>query len=286
MDKKVAILFSGGLDSTYLVWKNLTDGNEVYPIYIEIENNDKKTMLEKNRIKLLWKEFNNEFHYNKPLNKSLLHDIQYVLKVSVSSNEDSLYFKQIPIWMFAMAFLQSLSIDEIQIGYVANDDAISYLDDIRKIYWSYQTICEQMKKLTFPLSKIRKIEMAAELPKKYLELIYSCENPRIIGSVDAEKIEYEPCCGCASCKHIIASNYYGLGDFPEIYKKGIQKQHAVALWGQGFRVLDKEGNDFQYIEKMNYRKQPYQLELYIDGGYYDNIEKENSEHKEKASYNG
>ena len=286
MSKKVAVLFSGGLDSTYLIWKTLKEDNEVYPVYVEIENNGNKTILEKNRIKLLVKEFRKEFTNEKDYSGRRIHDIEYVLRVSVSTSESSLFFKQIPIWMFGTAFLQSLSIDEIQIGYVANDDAISYLDDIRKIYWSYQTICEPMKKLTFPLSKIRKIEMAAQLPKKYLELIYSCENPRIIGSVDAEKIEYEPCCGCASCKHIIASNYYGLGDFPEIYKKGIQKQHAVALWGQGFRVLDKEGNDFQYIEKMNYRKQPYQLELYFDGGYYDKVETENSEHIEKASYNG
>jgi len=55
--KKVAVLFSGGLDSTYLVWKNLNEGNIVYPIYIEIENNITKTILEKNRIELLYKEF-------------------------------------------------------------------------------------------------------------------------------------------------------------------------------------------------------------------------------------
>ena len=191
MDKKVAILFSGGLDSTYLVWKNLTDGNEVYPIYIEIENNDKKTMLEKNRIKLLWKEFNNEFHYNKPLNKSLLHDIQYVLKVNVSSREDSLYFKQIPIWMFAMAFLQSLSIDEIQIGYVANDDAISYLSDIQNIYKSFEVISEPLLPLTFPLVKNQKHQIFRELPIQYRDLIFSCENAKIIGAKDAGYVKYD-----------------------------------------------------------------------------------------------
>ena len=50
MSKKVAVLFSGGLDSTYLVWKNLKDGNEVQPIYIEIQNNKVKSTIEKNRI--------------------------------------------------------------------------------------------------------------------------------------------------------------------------------------------------------------------------------------------
>ena len=53
MSKKVGVLFSSGLDSTYLVWKNLKDGNTVVPIYIEIENNKRKTILEKNRIKLI-----------------------------------------------------------------------------------------------------------------------------------------------------------------------------------------------------------------------------------------
>lgn len=47
MSKKVAILFSGGLDSTYLVWKNLKEGNVVLPIYVEIENNEVKTTMEK-----------------------------------------------------------------------------------------------------------------------------------------------------------------------------------------------------------------------------------------------
>lgn len=47
MNKKVAVLFSSGLDSTYLIWKNLNEGNEVFPIYITISNNENKTILEK-----------------------------------------------------------------------------------------------------------------------------------------------------------------------------------------------------------------------------------------------
>jgi hypothetical protein len=285
MSKKVAVLFSGGLDSTYLIWKNLKEDNEVYPVYVEIENNGNKTILEKNRIKLLVKEFRKEFTNEKDYSGRRIHDIEYVLRVSVSTSESSLFFKQIPIWMFGTAFLQSLPVDEIQIGYVSNDDAISFLEDIKKIYKSYQAICEPMKRLTFPLSKIRKIEMANELPKQYLALIFSCENARIIGSEDAEIIDYEPCCGCSSCKHIIASNYYGLGKFPERYKKGIQIHHALALLGEGYRVLDKNGNDFQYLEKMEYKKEPYQLEMYFDGGYTDKVE-EDSSNLEKVPFNG
>jgi hypothetical protein len=285
MSKKIAVLFSGGLDSTYLIWKNLKDDNEVYPVYIEIENNQTKTILEKNRIKLLIKEFRKEFTNEKDYSGTRIHDIEYALKVTVSTSEFSLYFKQIPVWIFGTAFLQSLPVSEIQIGYVTNDDAVSFLEDIKKIYKSYQAICEPMKRLTFPVSKVRKIEMAEQLPKQYLDLIFSCENATIIGSEDAEIIDYEPCCSCPSCKRVISSNYYGLGRFPEKYKKGIRMQHAVALLSEGFRVLDKNGNDFQNIKKFEYKKEPYQLDLYLDGVNADKVE-EDSSNLEKVPFNG
>lgn len=41
--KKVGVLFSGGIDSTYLIWKNLKEGNYVIPFYVEIINNEKQT---------------------------------------------------------------------------------------------------------------------------------------------------------------------------------------------------------------------------------------------------
>lgn len=105
--KKVAVLFSGGLDSTYLVWKNLKDGNEVFPVYIEIENNEVKSKLEKNRTKLLWREFENEFRKTDiDYGDSPIKDIQYSVSVGVKAREDSLYFKQMPIWIFSLMFMQ------------------------------------------------------------------------------------------------------------------------------------------------------------------------------------
>jgi len=280
MSKKVAVLFSGGLDSTYLVWKNLIDGNDVQPIYVEIENNKTKTILEKNRIKLLINEFRKDKDF-----EDKIHDIKYMLKVNVDAVEDSLYFKQVPLWILAAIFSQDLNIDEIQIAYVANDDAIGYLADIQNVYKSYEPLMRYLKPLVFPLSKKPKYEMAHQLPEMYRKFIFSCENARIIGSEDAEIIDYEPCCGCAPCKHIIESDYYGIGKFPERYKNGIIRSHALALWGNGFRVLDKNENDYEYIKKIECKKEPYQLELYFDGGYIDKVE-EDSSNLEKVPFNG
>jgi len=258
MSKRVLVLFSGGLDSTYLIWKNLKDGNIVTPVYIEIKNNETKSILEKNRIELLYKEFKKEFK------ESILRDIIYAVNVSVSAYEDSLYFKQVPIWLFGMMFLQSTNVDEIQIGYVSNDDAISYLSDIQKIYKSYQVICEPMKPLKFPLTKMKKYQMAKELPEQYLKLIISCENAKIIGSKDAEFIEYEPCCECVPCKGIIASDYYMTYKFPKNYERNLLIRHAREIYQKKYKVVDENNKEFDYWgDELPTQKNvlPYQLEF-------------------------
>jgi hypothetical protein len=264
--KRVAVLFSGGLDSTYLVWKNLKEGNTVYPIYIELENNEVKTILEKNRIELLWKEFEKEFCKEDGYYDSKLKSIIYAIKMGIRANEGSLYFKQMPIWIFSAVFLQGMdNIDEIQIGYVSNDDAISYLEDVQNIYKSYQAISEPMKPLTFPLTKKKKWQIVHELPKQYLHLIVSCENARIVGSKDAELIEYEPCCECVPCKTIIASEYYGTGNYPDNYKKGLVQMYARYLYRNGYKIIDKDGIDYlERMSKLEPRKEPYQLVIDFD----------------------
>jgi 7-cyano-7-deazaguanine synthase in queuosine biosynthesis len=257
MSKNVAVLFSGGLDSTYLVWKNLSEGNHVIPIYIEIENNEMKSILEKNRIELLREEFLKEF-------SSRMSYIRYVFKASISANESGLYFKQIPIWILGIIYSQSLPVDEIQIGYVMNDDAISYLDDIQNIYKSYQPICDTLTPLVFPLTKKSKWQMADELPKQYLNLIVSCENPRIIGSKDARIVQYEPCCECVPCSHIIESQYYHTYRFPDNYKDNLLRKHVKALRNNGYEVVDEDGNKYRHKYDLLYQNEPFQLYINFD----------------------
>lgn len=261
MSKKVAVLFSGGLDSTYLVWKNLKEGNMVFPIYVEIENNENKTILEKNRIELIWKELKKEFNESTDIwSGGNLRSIHYAIKVGVHANEGSLYFKQMPIWLFSVVFLQGMNVDEVQIGYVSNDDAISYLDDIQNIYKSYQAISEPMKPLVFPLTKKKKFDMASELPEQYRKLVVTCENPRIISKPNAEFIEYEPCCECVPCKTIFHNEYYGIQGFPDIYAKKWLDRYAEILYQKGYKIFDKENKEYADKWRMlEPEKKPYQL---------------------------
>lgn len=224
--KQVGVLFSGGLDSTYLIYKNLKEGNYVRPYYIEIENNENKVILEKNRTKLLIEEFKKEF-------PNQISNMCYGMEIHVDQC-CGLRYTQMPIWMLGLLFFQEESIDEFHIGYVCGDDMISYLDDIKKIHKSYDIFTNSKTKLKFPLSKTHKMEMYDGLPKKYLSLTVTCENPKIkdkpktfveIGDKisyneyysekdlisDDRIIDYEPCGCCDPCKKILGnySRYYG-----------------------------------------------------------------------------
>lgn len=234
--KKVVVLFSGGLDSTYLIWDNLKRGNKVLPIYIDIGNNDVKTKIEKNRIKLLYDLFFDEFN-------ELIETPIDVLKLTILySLNDDLLFKQLPIWLLSILFVQDKYIDEIQIGYVSNDDIVPFVNDINKIYKSYKSILNNPTPLKFPLLKKTKYQIANELPEKYMDLIVSCENPKIENSDNNDNIiKYKPCCCCEPCKRIMITGFYGKHIFPDNYGIEIINNHIDLLNNNGYKVYD--GND-------------------------------------------
>ncbi len=114
--------------------------------------------------------------------------------------------------------------------------------------------------------------MAHKLPSNYLNLIFSCENASIIGSVDAEKIEYEPCCECVPCRTIIASNYYEKGYFPENYSKNLKRHYARQLERLSCKVVNYDGKTINYwgeeievvedkLDACEKKFEPYQLTI-------------------------
>lgn len=192
--KKVLIPFSGGLDSTYLVWKNLKEGNDVTIVYFEIENNAEKVKLEKiHRAKIITL-FQKEFGHGS------LHIPHLEYKILASGIINNYSLIQVPIWMLGAFMGSNHTYDEIQMGYVMNDDALSYLDEIRTLFNAYQPFSnDPLPKITFPIIRKHKTEMLRELPEIYLKYVYSCENPNITKD-NKEEIEYHYCGQCVPCQ--------------------------------------------------------------------------------------
>ena len=185
------VLWSGGLDSTYLVWYLLEHGYQVSTRYVEIQNNADKVKQElkaRENILPLFRSYKN-YRYD---------------SIALSYNEEritesSMCFKQLPLFVFACASLSHS--DAILISYVLNDDAISYISEFKKIYNSFMLLSKdsfKIAKLHFPLITEQKERFINELPIEILKHVTWCENPKEDGTI---------CNDCAPCKR-----YYFLKD--------------------------------------------------------------------------
>ena len=201
--RNILVSFSGGLDSTFLVYDNLKKGNTVTGLYTTIENNRNKVIVEKNQIKKLEVLFNEDFPGMFRLEMGISYDVP---------RPGDLIFHQITLWLVSLLYHNSYY-DEIQIGAVMNDDMVSYIDDIKKMWGGFKFLNDKLPSLTFPLTKNSKLVIAGELPKKYKDLVVYCEDPRIIKEIDENnsELEFENCQYCHSCKRYkFDSDYMGI----------------------------------------------------------------------------
>jgi len=139
--KRVLIPWSGGLDSTALIFKNLEEGNHVTAVYFKLLNNSNKT---KRELKAIHEILKHMMKYN--LTFSYLEKTSSIELCNVTTHYN---LSQPPIWLFS-SFHYLGNIDEVQISYIMNDDAISYLDDIKNLYDSLLKFSKDKPELCFP----------------------------------------------------------------------------------------------------------------------------------------
>lgn len=183
---KYLVLWSGGLDSTYLVWKLLNEGHSVMVARCVIGGNEYQRQREekaRNELFPLFKNFSN-FEY---VDNTVAVDIASVC----GPKNDNNILPQIPALLVTALYSVGRSIDRVALGYVMNDDAISFLDDIKGVFNSFKNLMwNQNIEIEFPLAKISKVTILYNLPKEYLERVSYCENN------DSIKV----CGKCPSCK--------------------------------------------------------------------------------------
>jgi 7-cyano-7-deazaguanine synthase in queuosine biosynthesis len=144
----ILIPWSGGLDSTKLLIDALAAGHTVYPVYFECKNNVAKTKKEKSAIKKIHKSLMKRY-------KDTLTDIKFPVTIFLNVCTEEVTLKQPPLWVLGIIYSITKDIDEVHIGYVQNDCAVSWIQEIKKLYQSYKpfTSLKKLPKLKFPLIK-------------------------------------------------------------------------------------------------------------------------------------
>lgn len=190
---KSYVLWSGGLDSTYLIQKLLSENpnQTVVAGYVEIMNNETKTKTELAAVE----KMSNAFRILYP-NRFTFKGTVYKCEVKQTSNWMPLL--QMPVWISAVMSTTPHDVQEICIGYVMNDCAISYLNELQALMKTYATkLCQpNFPKIKFPLSKINKEEIHDNILAELKQHVVWCEMPEkeVNGT-------FKPCGRCVSCQH-------------------------------------------------------------------------------------
>lgn len=179
--------WSGGLDSTYLIFKLLNEGHVVDAHYTNLNG-----MTQDDRQLKAVKELADIFRNNYQDKLNL-----YVNSESANTKLRSNRFclDQVLFHIFNIVRNIELKHDAVALGYVVRDAAISYLPEIKRIYNSYKGIAwgNSLPVLTFPLMKTTKEMICRDLPFIYKDKVTWCEN---FG-------EQDNCGKCDSCKRML-----------------------------------------------------------------------------------
>lgn len=215
--KKILVSFSGGLDSTYLVYDNLKKGYHVNGLYSTIENNPNKVLVETTQICKMSKLFKKEFDHH--------FDLRYGVTIQINKH-NHLTLNQTPVWLISLLYAYDGE-DEIHVGAVMNDDMLSHLDDIQKIWNSYRWLSPKLPPLKFPLRKIHKRDIVRNLPEQYRELVTYCESPRIIEK--EPDLVYGKCGYCHACLRYDYDQNVIRMPYGQLEPKDLSKTHTELL---------------------------------------------------------
>lgn len=185
------LLWSGGLDSTYLLWCRLANGQAVDVLYINLDNNKENSELEQKAIKKLKTIFKKAC-----LPAGIRKEYEYVVPTKTSI---VVTLPQAVIWNDGILWNYNPQEHEsVELSYVQGDDFWHYRDRIA----SYQKIMFQAHiknipetfEVTYPLEWMKKYEIIkkmqeTDLGKKLLKAVRYCE----LGS------SKKPCGECSSC---------------------------------------------------------------------------------------
>lgn len=201
--KKVAILWTGGLDSTYLIIKNLFLGNRIHLYYVDIKNNENDMKAESIARDKLLKDIK-KICKNIDMKGTLDTDIDKITNIELPLGQDY-PFPQVPLFFPAILSI-IFSYDEIQLGYVFNDYGYvtEFTNRLQTIYKDYldlglskEEYTGNVAKLRFPLietTKQEEILLFQSLDNKYkthfLKSMIHCEEVKEVDGV---------LCNCGEC---------------------------------------------------------------------------------------
>lgn len=191
-EKIPLVLFTGGLDSTYLLYDRLTNHTDVDIFYCN------------------WDSLYNKKHAETKAQASIIEYIKAISSFSIQNKYKFDLDSKFPFQNFQynqpLAFITSaLSIVDlnrhscVEMGYIREDDIVHDLPHLLSAWNSLSLLLKgEVVPLKFPLIRECKTDIYKHLPKKLRKLTFSCEIPNE-KKIGRNKFIYEPCGDCPAC---------------------------------------------------------------------------------------
>lgn len=195
-EKRVLVGWSGGVDSTGLVNQYLSQGCIVDAVYCVFKNSFGKSNRELAARKAMLDGYFSAWRgYHLHVSEPIVIDLSFSPMAAAG-------FQQVMPWLLLLHANVLPHHKEVALAYVMNDDAISYLEEIKAIWNSFQGISQfPLPPLIFPFSKTKKENIYRALPAEIRDLTTWCE-----------RAEGEDKCGvCTPCRKMI---FLGLQEPP------------------------------------------------------------------------
>jgi 7-cyano-7-deazaguanine synthase in queuosine biosynthesis len=195
--KTILVPFIGGMDLTYLALKNLQDGHKIRLLYVELRNNINQHSAQLMAINNIVEELKKRYGTEK-IELITAGNIE-VTTLKYSENDLTQPF----IWITFSVFYTD-GVDEIHFGYIMNDCATSYINEIKNIWNSLIEFNYEKRniEIKFPIMKINKKQIYRLLTENNLiDYTSYCENPVF------HEEKYYPCDDCKSCKRMVYDGF-------------------------------------------------------------------------------
>lgn len=179
------VLWSAGVDSTYLILKLLKEGHSVSTGYFSLENNVEKTKMEKKSIETLVPMI-------QKLYPSFRHNGEIGTMFWKGRCNHSL--SQFPLWLYTLSWQGDSVYTHVATGMVMNDDAVSYIDEAQKFWRAMKPFRHHHPKLVFPIKKEKRENFYHSIPEDIRKHLWWCEVP-----VKNQFGECSPCGKCPPC---------------------------------------------------------------------------------------
>jgi 7-cyano-7-deazaguanine synthase in queuosine biosynthesis len=207
--KRPLVLFSGGIDSTYLVQWYLENGNSVDTLYVHASQHQDKVIKEMHARVQLFKKFTEIYAPADAYDRrtDVIKDFEHNLDEQFVKTVDYAMVQPISWLMAALIRFDHRIHSELAIGYLLGDQAPAFYSEIVYAWNNLWVVLHGRTKaippIRFPLldGGLTKYDVMKRIDKRLAAWTWVCEMPRTRDGGESDNLPvHEAIYACNSCK--------------------------------------------------------------------------------------